>query len=150
MGGVQLGEMRFQPIGKMGKNFCLHFLQPFLANVDWRNCNHGSREHIPIFHNPHQNSWPSPTVAARTLEYVVGVPYKATMSGREKKRFGSTSKRPANILNAVIMSTWSRRQCYEWRASRCRLPSYTKRTKGQPQGEFSPNGEVFALSRIDR
>ncbi len=56
MGGVQLGggkgigEMRFQSMGKMGKDFCPNFLQP----LDKRNCNDGSRELIPIFHNPHR------------------------------------------------------------------------------------------------
>ncbi len=33
-----------------GENICPHFLQPLL--VDRRNSNYGSRELIPIFHNP--------------------------------------------------------------------------------------------------
>ncbi len=36
-----------------GKDFCPHFLQPFLENIH-RSCNDGSRELIPVFHNPHQ------------------------------------------------------------------------------------------------
>ncbi len=41
VGGI--GEMRFQSMRKMGKDFCPHFLQSLLENVDRRSCNDGSR-----------------------------------------------------------------------------------------------------------
>ncbi len=44
--------------------------------------NDGSRELIPIFHNPHRKGWPSSLTVARTQKYPVGVPSKATASGR--------------------------------------------------------------------
>ncbi len=64
MGGVQFGGgevkrievMRIQAMGKMGKNYCPHFIQPLLENVHRRSCNNGNREPIPIFHNPHRKS----------------------------------------------------------------------------------------------
>ncbi len=89
MDGVQVGRggsrgkvgwLSVQSMGEMGKDFCPNFLQPFLENVDRRSCNDRSRELIPVFHNP------------RTLEYLVAV------------EFGSISKRPLNILKAVIRS----------------------------------------------
>ncbi len=57
-------------MGEMGKDFCPNFLQPFLEKIDGRSCNDGSRELIPVFHNPHR---PSPSAVARTLEYLEGV-----------------------------------------------------------------------------
>ncbi len=48
------------------------FLQPLLESID-RSCNDGSRELIPVFHNPHRKCRPSPSVVARTLEYLEGV-----------------------------------------------------------------------------
>ncbi len=36
-----------------------------------------------------------------------------------EKKFGSTSKRPVNILNAVIKSNQIHRRCKQWRSSRC-------------------------------
>ncbi len=64
--------MRFQSVGKMRENFCPHFLL-LLPNI-----------HIPIFHNAHRKSWPSPLVVARTLAYLVGVPAKSATIRREK------------------------------------------------------------------
>ncbi len=56
MNGVQVGkggvEVITQAMGEMGKAFCLNFIQPFLENIDRRSCNDGSRERIPVFHNP--------------------------------------------------------------------------------------------------
>ncbi len=42
------------------------------------------RELIPIFHNPHRKDRLSPTLVALTLEYLLGAPSKAALSGREK------------------------------------------------------------------
>ncbi len=73
-GGRGKGGMSVQSMGEMGKDFCPNFLQPFLENIDRRSCNDGNRELIPIFHNPHRKCQPSPLAAARTLEYLEGVP----------------------------------------------------------------------------
>ncbi len=61
-GGLEKGGMSFQSMGEMGKDF------------DRRSCNDGSWQLIPIFHNPHRKCRPSPSEAARTLEYLEGVP----------------------------------------------------------------------------
>ncbi len=74
MGGRGKGGMSVQSMGEMGKDFCPNFLQPFLENIDRRSCNDGSRELIPVFHNPHRKWRPSPSAVARTLEYLEGVP----------------------------------------------------------------------------
>ncbi len=68
------GGRRVQSMGEMGKDFCPNFLQLFLENIDRRSFNDGGRELIPIFHNPHRKCRPSPSAAARTLEYLEGVP----------------------------------------------------------------------------
>ncbi len=60
--------MSVQSMEEVEKDVCPNFLQPFLENIDRRSCNDGSREFIPIFHNP------APAVA-RTLEYLVGVSF---------------------------------------------------------------------------
>ncbi len=74
-GGVgEGGGVSVQSMGEMGKDFCPNFLQPFLENMDRRSCNDGSRELIPIFHNPHRKCRPSLSAMARTLEYLEGVP----------------------------------------------------------------------------
>ncbi len=57
------------------QDVCPNFLQAFLENIDRRSCNDGSRELIPIFHNPHRKCRPSPSAVARTLEYLVGVSF---------------------------------------------------------------------------
>ncbi len=88
MGGVQLGgggglvfgEMRFQSMGEMEKDFCLNLLQPLLENVD------GSRELIPIFHNLHRKDRPSPLALARTMVYLEPVLSKAASRWRDKKQ----------------------------------------------------------------
>ncbi len=62
MGGVQVGwgmdkgngKMSIQSMEEMGKNFCPNVLQPFLESIDRRSCNDGSRELIPVIHNPHR------------------------------------------------------------------------------------------------
>ncbi len=91
MSGVQVGKgvgvgETVQSMGEMGKDFCTNFLQPFLENIARRSCNYGSRELIPVFHNPHRKCRPSPSVVARTLEYLEGVPSKATSIGRKEKQ----------------------------------------------------------------
>ncbi len=48
-------------MGEMGKDFCLNFLQSFLETIDWRSCNDGSRELIPVFHDPHRKCRPPPS-----------------------------------------------------------------------------------------
>ncbi len=68
MGGVQVG------MGEMEIDFCPNFLQPFLENIDRRSGYDGNLEFIPEFHNPHRKCRPSPLEAARTLEYLEGVP----------------------------------------------------------------------------
>ncbi len=63
MGGVQVrkGEVvSVKSRGEMGKDFCPNFLQPFLENIDRRSCNLGSRELIPVFHNPLLRRWLAP------------------------------------------------------------------------------------------
>ncbi len=68
-GGVgERGVVSVQSMGEMGKDFCPNFLQPFLENIDRRGYNDGSRELIPVFHNPHRKFRPSPSGVARTLE----------------------------------------------------------------------------------
>ncbi len=61
-------------MGEMGKDVCTNFLQRFLEKIARRSCNYENRELIPVFHNPHQKCRPSPSVVARTLEYLEGVP----------------------------------------------------------------------------
>ncbi len=68
------GGMSVQSMGEVGKDFCPNFLQSFIENIDRRSCDDGSRELIPIFNNPHRKCQPSPSEAARTLEYLVRVP----------------------------------------------------------------------------
>ncbi len=79
-------EISDQSMGEMEKDFCPNFLQPFLENIDRRNRNVGSRELIPVFHNPHRKGRPSPSAVTRTLEYLVGVPSKVESSWTEKKQ----------------------------------------------------------------
>ncbi len=77
--------MRFQLSGEVGKDACPNFHQPLLESFDRSGCNYGSRELIPIFHNPHRKCRPSPLGVARTLEHIKEVPSKFAESGREKK-----------------------------------------------------------------
>ncbi len=70
-------------MGEMGKGFYPIFFQPFLESIGRGSCNDGSRELIPVFHNPHRKGGPSPLAVDVTLEYIVGVPSKAAL--REKK-----------------------------------------------------------------
>ncbi len=49
-----------QLMGEMGRDFCPNFLQTFLENIDRSSCNDGSRELIPVFHNPHLRRWLAP------------------------------------------------------------------------------------------
>ncbi len=59
-GGGDLVELSIQSVGDMGKDFFPSFLQSFCENIDRRSCNDGSRELIPVLHNPHQKRRPSP------------------------------------------------------------------------------------------
>ncbi len=77
-GGGGVGEsgvgVRVQSMEEVGKDFCPSVLQPFLEIIDRRSCNDGSRELIPVFHNPNPKCRPSPSTMSRTLEHLVGVP----------------------------------------------------------------------------
>ncbi len=88
MGGVQVGwgGVSVQSVGEMRKDFCPKFLQPFLESIDRGSCNNGSRELIPVFHNPHRKCRPSPSALARTLEYLEGVSSQAASSRGEEKQ----------------------------------------------------------------
>ncbi len=55
----------------MGKDLCPNLIQPFL---DKKPTETGSRELIPVVHNPHRKGRPSSPAVALTLEYLVGVP----------------------------------------------------------------------------
>ncbi len=57
---------------EMGKDFCSNLLQAFLETIDRRSCNDGSRELIPVFHNPRRICQPPSLEVARTLENLVG------------------------------------------------------------------------------
>ncbi len=94
--------MNVQSMEKMGKDFSPNFLRPRFEKFDGRSCDDGSREFVPIFHNSHRKGQPFQSTMARTLEYLVGVPSRATSSGREENKFNSTSVRPVNIFNAEI------------------------------------------------
>ncbi len=74
VGGREKGGMSVQSMGEVGKDFCPNFLQSFLENIDRRSCDDGGWQLIPIFNNPHRKCRPSPSEAARTLEYLEGVP----------------------------------------------------------------------------
>ncbi len=58
-GGTGGGWVSVQSTGEMEKDFRPNFLQPFLETIDRRSCNDGSRELIPVFHNPHRKCRPS-------------------------------------------------------------------------------------------
>ncbi len=100
MGGVLVGRggwVSVQSMGEMRKDFCPNFLQPFLENIDRRNCNDGSRELIQVFHNPHRKCRPSPSAVARTLEYLEGVPSYAASSGRKGKQVWINIQRVGDV-----------------------------------------------------
>ncbi len=85
-GSREIGEMNVQSMREMYKDFCPNVLQTFLENIDRRTCSNGSLDLIPVFQNTHRNGRPSPSAMAGILEYLVGVPSKATSSGNEKKQ----------------------------------------------------------------
>ncbi len=70
--GGKGGGLNVQLMGEMGKDVYPNFLQAFLANIDRRSRNDGSRELIPVFHNPHRKCRPPPSAVAHTLEYLEG------------------------------------------------------------------------------
>ncbi len=63
-----------QTMGVMRKGFCPNFLQLFFENIVGSRCNDRRRELIPVFHNLHRQSRPSPSTVPPTVEYLVGVP----------------------------------------------------------------------------
>ncbi len=68
------GDMTVQSMGEMEKDFCPDFLQPFHEIIRNGSRNDGSQKLIPIFLNPHRKCQPSPSVVARILEHLVGLP----------------------------------------------------------------------------
>ncbi len=71
---------------ELWKDFYPNFLQPFLENIDRRSCNDGSWELMLVLHNPHRKGRSPPSAVSLTLENLVGVPSKAALSGKEKKK----------------------------------------------------------------
>ncbi len=67
-----------------GERLQSNFVPPFLENIHRRSCNDGSRGLFAVFHNPYQKCRPSPSVVARTMEYLLGVPSYAESSRREE------------------------------------------------------------------
>ncbi len=121
MGGVQLGGegkiigvKRFQSMGKMGKNYCPHFLQPLLENVDKRSCNDGSGELIPIIHNPHRKRSPFPQAVASTLECLVGVSSKAATCVMSTKSILLLGRK---IVYDSFKSNFREGECQSYRSS---------------------------------
>ncbi len=78
--------MSFESMVEIGKDFCLNLLKTLLQTFDRRSCNDGCQELIPVFQNPHRKGRPSLSVVARTLEYLLWQPTKASSSGRQKKQ----------------------------------------------------------------
>ncbi len=74
------GEVRGQSMGEMGKTSVQTYSSRFLktltegAVTTEAGCLFQNFQLIPIFHNPHRKCRPSPSEAARTLEYLEGVP----------------------------------------------------------------------------
>ncbi len=84
--------MSVQSTQELGKDFCPNFLQPFPENIDRSSCNDGSRELIPVFHNPHRKCQLSPSTVTPTVEYLVGVPL------REEKQVRISFELPFNLM----------------------------------------------------
>ncbi len=85
-----IGEMSVQFMGKMGKDFSPNFLQPFLENIDRRNCNDGSRELIPVFHITYVPSPKMPTLFFDGGSHL-GVPCRGAILGRVEREGGKRS-----------------------------------------------------------
>ncbi len=51
-GGCVIGGNACSANGEDGEDFYSTFTQPFLKNIGRRSRNDGSREFIPLFHNP--------------------------------------------------------------------------------------------------
>ncbi len=86
MGGVQVGW------GEVGMSVCPNYLHPLLENINRRSCNDGSRELIPVFHNPHPKM-PTPSFGGGSH---FGVLCWSALLGRvewegENSMFGSIS-----------------------------------------------------------
>ncbi len=106
-------------VQSVGKDFCPNCLQHFLSNIDRRSRNDGSRESFSVFHDPLLRQWVLPWSA------LLG---RVEWEG-DKNRFSSTSKRPVNILSAVIRSA-RRRFCKECTGNRlARQTSWQRSTK---------------------
>ncbi len=68
--------MRFE---SMEKDFCPNVLQTLLENINRRSCNDGSRELIPVFHNPLLRRWLAPWGT------LLGCPLRPRRVGGRKK-----------------------------------------------------------------
>ncbi len=73
MGGAQVGWGGVGKWGDIGDDSYPNFLQPFLENIDRKRCNDGSRELIPVYHNPQRKCRSTPSAVARTLQYQVRI-----------------------------------------------------------------------------
>ncbi len=52
--GLEVGEMSVRSMREMWKQLCPNLKQPFLEYIYRRTRNDGSRDLIPVFHNPHR------------------------------------------------------------------------------------------------
>ncbi len=87
-GGVQLG---WGGVGKWGEVCSVNGGDgERLEIIDRRSCNDGSRELIPVFHNPHRKCRPSPSTVARTLEYLVRNLHSSTVLKARVSRWSET------------------------------------------------------------
>ncbi len=78
--------MSVQSMGEMRKDFCPILLKHFLENIDRRSRNDGSRQLIPVLHNPYRKGRPSPSAVRLILEFLIRVSFMAASSGRKKLR----------------------------------------------------------------
>ncbi len=105
MCGVQVGRggrRGDESMREMGKDFCPKFLQPFLENIDRINCNDGSL--LQYFTTLTENADPLLWRRLAPWSALKGCPLRPRRAGGRKKKFGSISKRPLNILKVVKTS----------------------------------------------
>ncbi len=108
-GGAAVSRVRREKGGGLEDrgDFCPKLIQPSLENIDRRKRNDGSRELIPMFHNPYRKGRSSDGSH-------FGVPSRGARHREgEKNMFGSTSNRPVKILNVIIRSARSCHRCKE-------------------------------------
>ncbi len=89
-------------MGEMRKDFSPNFPQPFLENIDRRSRNDGSREPIPVFHNPHPKM---PTLSFGAGSHL-GVPCRGALLDRVEREGGKTSSDQLFVhLSRQILAT---------------------------------------------